>query len=201
MFGTRLFRLASRPRGSLVLAVGTVAAALCSGAIADGVSADGSPVVHACYTRPGGALRLGSVCRTNERPVSWSQTGPAGPSGPAGPQGVQGPVGSEGPRGTASTTVVTASDSVVAHALAPGLPPPPGTLTATASCPSGAAIAGGGQRSRLVESSGVESGGADEIWVTSSYPSSSAAWTVEAALTPKQPEERLTITAYAICVS
>jgi hypothetical protein len=40
-------------------------------------------------------------CRRNEKPISWSQSGPPGPQGPTGPQGPAGPQGSQGPAGPA----------------------------------------------------------------------------------------------------
>jgi len=69
-------------------------------------------VIHGCYKRIGGQLRIvidKRECLPYEVPISWNQAGlpgkmgPCGPEGPAGPQGPtgpQGPAGPEGPPGT-----------------------------------------------------------------------------------------------------
>ncbi len=66
-------------------------------------SADG--VIHGCYKKSGGILRLvedsATQCSGNESPLTWNQTGDRGPAGPQGPQGLQGNVGPTGPQGEA----------------------------------------------------------------------------------------------------
>src|SRR5439155_14875782 len=84
-------------RRTVAIAITAMTVAGLTGAVAGAVSADGSPVVHACYSHPGGRLRLGSVCRSNERAVSWSQAGP-------GPERCPGATGSFGPSGAAGAT-------------------------------------------------------------------------------------------------
>jgi len=61
-------------------------------------------VITGCYTTSNGQLRVidaerGEACRTNERQLTWSQTGPQGEPGPQGPQGLQGEPGAQGPQG------------------------------------------------------------------------------------------------------
>lgn len=50
---------------------------------------DANGILHGCYKRTGGQLRVidgsTSSCDGNELPVQWSQTGPQGPQGPQGP--------------------------------------------------------------------------------------------------------------------
>jgi len=51
------------------------------------VSASESNVISACANKLTGALRVSSKCTKSERPISWNQTGVAGPTGPTGPNG------------------------------------------------------------------------------------------------------------------
>ena len=47
-------------------------------------------VVRACYDATTGLLRVADTygaCLPTEKPLSFNQTGPAGPQGPGGPQG------------------------------------------------------------------------------------------------------------------
>src|SRR5690349_11328272 len=122
--------------------VSAVTALLAIGSAAYAVSRDSGPAttVHACYSHPGGRLRLGTICRKNENPVTWSVAGPpgaAGPPGPPGPQGEPGLSGARGASGATSTVIVTDTVSIVHHSVFAGGPPPPTSLTATATCPEG----------------------------------------------------------------
>lgn len=91
----------------LVLAIG-LAVAL-GGAIALASIPDSANVIHGCYGRFTGVLRVINTeakypehCLIGETPISWNQTGPIGPAGPVGPQGpmgLQGPMGFQGPAG------------------------------------------------------------------------------------------------------
>ena len=58
-------------------------------------------VIHACYGKLGGAVRVvdTATCRATENPLTWNQTGPQGPMGPQGPKGAEGPQGSKGDQG------------------------------------------------------------------------------------------------------
>jgi len=67
-------------------------------------SAHASTVIHACYNKTTGELRVvqqNTPCHTNEGAVSWNNEGPAGPAGPAGPMGPEGATGPQGPQGPA----------------------------------------------------------------------------------------------------
>jgi hypothetical protein len=64
---------------------------------------DPSGVIHACYSRSGGNVRVidDSVtgCKTGETALAWSVQGPQGPQGPAGPKGATGATGATGDTG------------------------------------------------------------------------------------------------------
>lgn len=103
----------------IAVAIGTLALA---GAVTYATIPDSAGVVHGCYTRLTGQLRVidtgaGQTCLRFETPISWNQVGPPGPAGPAGPQGSQGPQGAQGdpgPAGPAGTALA------YAHVLADG---------------------------------------------------------------------------------
>jgi len=119
---------------------------------------DGNGVIHACYQRSGGSLRVidSSVtnCGSKETSLNWNvqgaqgPQGPAGPPGPAGPagtpgaEGPPGPQGPEGPQGAAGPPGPGVSQYEVATGIA-FLQPGTGD-TATASCPTGKKVLGGG---------------------------------------------------------
>jgi hypothetical protein len=65
-------------------------------------------VIHGCYSKSGGSLRVidASVtnCTKSETSLDWNvqgQQGPQGPQGADGPQGPAGPQGTAGPQGPA----------------------------------------------------------------------------------------------------
>jgi Collagen triple helix repeat (20 copies) len=64
---------------------------------------DNDGVIHACYTKAGGTLRVidASVtnCKSGETALDWNQQGQPGQPGPPGPQGEQGAQGDPGPPG------------------------------------------------------------------------------------------------------
>jgi hypothetical protein len=51
------------------------------------VSASESNAISACANKSSGALRISSKCTKSERPITWNQTGVAGPTGPTGAKG------------------------------------------------------------------------------------------------------------------
>ena len=69
---------------------------------------DAGGVVHGCYAKRDGTLRVidteqgGSCNASKETTLDWNRTGP---QGPAGPQGATGPQGPAGPRGPGASTV------------------------------------------------------------------------------------------------
>ena len=76
---------------------------LVAGGVAYATIPDDHGVIHGCYTRSGGALRVIDAgvtnCTSKETALNWSVTGPEGPAGPAGPAGPQGADGPQGPQG------------------------------------------------------------------------------------------------------
>jgi hypothetical protein len=94
-----------RPRAraaALVLAGGLVGGGI-AGGIAYAASPDGAGVIHACYGKLGGGLRVinSGHCTALETALDWNQVGPIGPVGPVGPQGGPGLPGSPGATGPA----------------------------------------------------------------------------------------------------
>lgn len=79
---------------------------------------DGAGVIHGCYSKISGALRVidtakGQKCSGTELALTWSQTGPkgttgargpTGKTGSIGPKGTTGAVGATGPRGPSGTS-------------------------------------------------------------------------------------------------
>lgn len=93
------FTFARKPAALVVAA----AAVLVAAGVAYATIPDGNGVIHCCYEKSDGSLRVidtavGKGCSKKEVGLDWSQTGPRGP---AGPQGAQGPSGSQGPHGPA----------------------------------------------------------------------------------------------------
>jgi hypothetical protein len=79
-----------------VAALVIVAALLAAGGIAYATIPDGGGVIHACYQKNQGALRVidtdkAQTCSSSETPLTWSQTGPQGQPGQQGPAGPTGP--------------------------------------------------------------------------------------------------------------
>ncbi len=105
-----------RTRGLLALLA--VAAALAVAGVAYATIPDGNGVIHGCYAKSGGSLRVidASVtnCKSTETSLDWNVQGPAGPQGPQGPQGLQGDPGPTGPQGPAGP----AGPSGTSHAYA-----------------------------------------------------------------------------------
>jgi hypothetical protein len=86
-----------------VVAVAALAL-LVAGGIAYATVPDSSGVIHGCYLKGLGTLRVvdtgkSQTCSKFETPLDWSQTGPQGAQGSQGPQGPQGQDGSQGPQG------------------------------------------------------------------------------------------------------
>jgi hypothetical protein len=64
-----------------------------AGGIAYATIPDGSGVIHGCYQKNQGTLRVidtgtTQTCSSSEAPLTWSQTGPQGQPGPTGPSDV-----------------------------------------------------------------------------------------------------------------
>src|ERR1019366_8298159 len=89
-----------RPSPALIVAIAALVVAL--GGVAYGTIPDSAGVIHGCYLKSRGTLRVldpsaGHRGSRNETAIQWSQTG--GPKGGRGPQGQPGPKGDTAPRG------------------------------------------------------------------------------------------------------
>ena len=76
-----------------VVALTIVGSLLVAGGIAYATIPDGGGVIHACYQKNQGALRVidtdkAQTCSSSESPLIWNQTGQQGPPGPTGPSDV-----------------------------------------------------------------------------------------------------------------
>jgi hypothetical protein len=94
----RILRRLVRP----LLAASLLVLALSTNAFA-GIP-DSQGVIHACYVKNPGILRVVDTatkdqCTKLETALTWNQTGPRGLQGPAGPQGAAGPLGAQGATG------------------------------------------------------------------------------------------------------
>lgn len=88
----------------LALAVTAVAVLAIAGAVTYAVAdIGGGGVINGCYKSQNGQLRVidpaTDSCNPSEKPISWSQTGPAGAKGATGATGAQGPTGPTGANG------------------------------------------------------------------------------------------------------
>src|SRR5579862_22663 len=80
----------------LAVALAATAAVLVAGGIAYAWIPDSNGVIHACYQKHSGELRVidsWKGCRHDEVPLSWNQSGPTGPAGATGASGATGPAG------------------------------------------------------------------------------------------------------------
>jgi hypothetical protein len=88
--------------------LGILVGALVGGGAAYASIPDSSGVIHGCYQKNSGNLRVVDLstdtCRPSEVGLDWNMTGPTGPKGPtgaAGRTGATGPAGATGPTGPA----------------------------------------------------------------------------------------------------
>jgi hypothetical protein len=116
-----------RARSRKALGFSTIILGL-TGIVAFASIPGGDGVIHGCYAKSGGAMRIidGSVtqCKSGETSLNFNQTGSQGiqgvqgPIGPAGPQGLQGTqgltgaTGETGPAGAAGTSEVWATQGL-----------------------------------------------------------------------------------------
>jgi hypothetical protein len=118
-------------RGRRLLPMIVAGVVLAAGGVALATIPDGSGVIHGCYAKSGGALRVIDAgvtnCAKTETSLNWNAqgpqgpVGPAGPAGPAGPQGPtgpQGPAGPQGPSGMSQGYLASSSSSAVAESPA-----------------------------------------------------------------------------------
>ena len=96
-----------RKRGWMVASVVGVAVLAAAVGVARAAIPDANGVIHACYSKKGGVLRVSDsgACDRGRIPLSWNQAGVQGPAGPAGPPGPAGPTGSAGSAGSTGSAV------------------------------------------------------------------------------------------------
>jgi len=84
-----------RKRPSPALIISLMALVLATGGFAAAAIPDSSGVVHGCYKKKKGTLRLvsGSKCKKSEKSISWNQKGANGANGAAGAKGDKGDAG------------------------------------------------------------------------------------------------------------
>jgi hypothetical protein len=135
---------------------------------------DRQGVVHGCFAKSGGTLRVidASVtnCKSGETALSWNQQGVPGPKGDAGEPGPPGPQGAQGepgaPGGLAGyVRFFTQSDENSVF-----------TKTQVANCPSGKVPVGGGGRIDRINASFTD---VPEVALGQSEPTATG-WRVEA---------------------
>jgi len=86
---------------TVALSLATVGVVVAAGAVAFADIPD-SGVVHACYDKAGGRLRVidqHDSCAGSERHITWNERGAQGPRGEVGPAGAKGAPGAAGPAG------------------------------------------------------------------------------------------------------
>jgi uncharacterized protein YjbI with pentapeptide repeats len=101
-------------RPAVVAAVSVAAALAVTTAVFASIPAtipDATGVVHGCYNKTTGALRVtDSSCARGEKKLSWNQKGIQGPKGDPGLQGAKGDKGDPGPAGVTPTVFCPACD-------------------------------------------------------------------------------------------
>jgi hypothetical protein len=92
-----------RRRDLLTAAAGALVAMVVAGGVAWATIPDGTGVIHSCYAKSGGALRVidagVTTCGKSETSLDWNTKGAIGPQGPAGATGPAGPAGPAGLKG------------------------------------------------------------------------------------------------------
>lgn len=103
-------RLARIPRPSPAVIVAIVAVFVAASGLAVAAIPSRNGVIHACYKKTGGALRVvsGGKCAKGSRALAWNQRGLTGGRGATGPPGSTGPQGTPGAKGDAGTAVAYA---------------------------------------------------------------------------------------------
>ena len=204
--------------------VAAAAGLLIPGAAAAATSSSKPAVVHACYAKKGGALRVATRCTSAQRSISWNETGPKGATGPRGATGAKGATGPQGPAGLTGATGSTGPRGATGPQGATGPAGPQGStgpqgpagtfgtvrvldLTGTipageqegvlVPCPSGDVAVGGGA------SFGPNNGtGVGDVFIETSRPDpvtgSPTGWFLILANTTSQSQ---TEDAYAVCAS
>jgi Collagen triple helix repeat (20 copies) len=111
-------------RGRRVGLLAVVVGVLAVGGVAYASIPDSAGVIHACYVKKVGVLRVidssTDHCSSLETAIQWNQTGPAGPQGVAGPKGATGSPGPAGPPGATGATGAPGATGAVGATGPPG---------------------------------------------------------------------------------
>jgi hypothetical protein len=160
-----------------------VAAAVLITGTATAMIPDADGVIHACFKKSGGSLRVVdsalTSCASSETALDWNQSGPPGPTGPSGPAGISG------------YEIVTTSQQTTDRLL----------VVQDASCPSGKKVLGGGGRAWLAD---LQSSGGLGLAVVDGFPVGDSVWRAVFFLDPNNyvPEgAEVILTTYAICAN
>jgi hypothetical protein len=112
-----------------IIALSAVALGLAVGVgVATGAIPDSGGVIHGCYTKSGGTLRVidstVTNCKSTETSLTWNQVGPAGATGAAGTARAYGLVsGTTVTRSTNITAVTNPHAGIFCITLAAGIDP------------------------------------------------------------------------------
>jgi Collagen triple helix repeat (20 copies) len=105
-------------------------------------------VIHSCYRKRGGGLRVvpaGARCSRRERPLAFDQRGPRGLPGPRGAQGLRGLRGRTGAQGAKGAPGTNGATNVQVRTAGPtSLPADGAEHDYPATCASGERATGGG---------------------------------------------------------
>jgi hypothetical protein len=101
-----------RPSPALIVSI--MALVLAMGGFAVAAIPDGSGVIHGCYKKKKGTLRLvsGTKCKKSEKSISWNEKGQPGTAGAQGAQGGKGDKGDAGTPATVLWAVVNAAGTL-----------------------------------------------------------------------------------------
>jgi hypothetical protein len=109
MFRPTRSRVRALVRSRITIAIAAAALGMSTaGAIAYASVPDSDGIIHGCYNKLIGTLRVQDAsssnpllrrCNASETAIMWNQAGPQGPAGPAGAQGPQGEPGRDGADG------------------------------------------------------------------------------------------------------
>jgi hypothetical protein len=145
----------------------------------------GDGVIHGCFAKSGGSLRVidASVtnCKSGETALNWNQTGPSGPAGPA---GATGPAGVSGYERVSSPGTTSDADPAL------------GVLVFDhVNCPVGKKVVGGGGAISFNNPAGF-----GKAFLAVSTPSDDDTWLAEGISTGGLGAgNTFTVTARAIC--
>ncbi len=151
------------------------------------------PTIHVCFSNATGGVRVvtsGDSCASSEahfsmdlNDIAWLMTmlkGDQGDMGPQGPEGPQGPQGVQGPSGLTDVKIVqTATGQYTAF-----------SISTSATCPSGYVLTGGGATINPAY---------PNIFITSSYPSSSTRWQASASQVSGGTLNSWGLNVYVVC--